>query len=488
MAKIVALGLDGLNPEFVKEWSDEMPNLMKIQKEGMWGSLKSAVPLTIPQVWICAQCGRGPGTHGVWDFTYRDEFSYGETKVVNPEITKRANLLYTILPRMGQKVGIISVPVSWPAPNIPAGYAVSGFMTPDLDHGFTHPDSLEEEINKLIGEYIIDIDKVDINCGKINKEYILKKIYDMDAQRFTLTKYFINEKNCDYVMTVLMGINCMLNLLYFCFDSKAKRYDPDPRYKDILHDYYIWLDKNTGELQKSLPENVVLFIHSGYGSQKLDGRINLNEWLIKEGYMSLLEYPIKLTSFKDAKVDWSKTKCWSEGYSGKIYLNVKGRESQGVVEVKDYDKLLDELTVKLKDIPDKIGSHLNTQVWKRDDIYFGPYAKYGPDLFMSFNKGRLGTSELLGHSRENIYSFDITKYPYDVAHSLYGYFVINGLGIPANGEIKEMSLLNVAPTILDALGLPIPKNMEKPSILSMVKKRGTPSSKEDEKAVRSRLE
>jgi len=224
------------------------------------------------------------------------------------------------------------------------------------------------------------------------------------------------------------------------------------------------------------------------GAQKLEGRINLNEWLIKEGYMTLHEYPMKLTLFKGVQVDWSKTKCWSMGYTGKLYLNVKGRESQGIVDPKDSDKFMDELTAKLKDIPDKARKPLNTQVWKRDDIYFGPYAKYGPDLFVSFNEGRLGTSELLGHGRGKVYSFDTAKGSGDAAHSLYGYFVIAGPGISAKGELKEVSLLNVAPTVLDVLGVPIPKNMEKPSILSMVKKEVTPSPEETERIVRSRLE
>jgi len=324
--------------------------------------------------------------------------------------------------------------------------------------------------------------------GEIDKERVLKKIYEMDSQRLTLTKYFINEKNCDYVMTVVMGCTCLLNLFYRCFDSKNRQYSPDPHYEGVLYDYYVWIDKNIEELRESLPGEVVLFIHSGYGAQKLEGRINLNEWLIKDGYMTLLEYPMKPTLFKDIKVDWSKTKCWSTGYSGKLYLNVKGRESQGIVDPKDSDKFMDELAANLKDIPDKVGKHLNTQVWKRDDIYFGPYAKYGPDLFVSFDQGRLGTSELLGHGQGKVYSVDTAKGSGDAAHSLYGYFAMAGPGIPAEGELKEVSLLNIAPTILDILGLPIPKNMERPSILSTVKKKEATDSKEAERIVRSRLE
>lgn len=488
MIKIVVLGVDGLDLEFIKQWSNELPHLMSIQKQGIWGSLECIVPLTIPSAWVCTECGQNPGFHGVWDFTYRDEFSYNEVKVANPEITGRVDLLRTILPKKGQKVGIINVPVTWPPPKIPAGYAISGFIAPSPDHNFTYPDSLKEEVRKLVGDYITDVTKVDIGWGEgeVDKERLLRNIYKMDSQRFVLTKYLINEKNCDYVMTAIMGINRMFNLFYRCFDSKGERYNHDSCYENALHDYYIWIDKKIRKLRESFGKNVVLFIHSCYGSQKLNGRINLNEWLIKEGYMSILNYPMNLTSFKDVKVDWAKTKCWSIGYSGKLYLNMKGREPKGIIDPKDYDKLLDELTSKLKDIPDKAGAHLNTQVWIRDDLYFGPYTKFAPDLFVNFDEGRLGSSELVGHTQEKIYSFDNANYPDDVAHNLRGYFAVSGPCIPKEGEIKGISLRNVAPTVLDILGLPIPENMEGPSILSIVGKRVV-TSKEEE-IVSSRLE
>ncbi|MFQ6066333.1 MAG: hypothetical protein ACE5K3_03525 [bacterium] len=142
------------------------------------GRLESTVPLTIPQVWICAQCGRNPGAYGFWDFTYRDDFSYLETKAVNPEVTRRVDLLYTILPKLMQKVAVIGVPFTWPPPKIPGGYAISGFTAPTLGHSFTYPDSLKEEVYKLVGDYIINANKTQVDCGRIDNERMLKNIYE----------------------------------------------------------------------------------------------------------------------------------------------------------------------------------------------------------------------------------------------------------------------------------------------------------------------
>jgi len=499
--KIVVLGLNGFNPKLAEQWSNELPNLIKIQKEGIWGDLESMVPFTIPQIWISALCGKNSGFYGIWDFTYRDDFSYNETKLVNSKVIQaRTSPLYEVLPRLEQKIAVISIPVIWPCPRIPGGYAVCEFMNSSADCNFsTFPSSLKNEICELTGTYVKNATgtNIDINYNKNkidDKEGVLKNIYDIDSQRLTLTKYFINEKNCDCVIVNLTGIENVLDLFYCCFDSKGKSYESESYHKDFLHEYYVWFDKKLGEIYESLHGDVVLLVYSGYTAQKLNGRINLNEWLIKEGYMTLFEYPGEISSFKDVKVDWSRTKCWSIGYNGKLYLNIKGREPQGIVDPKDYDKLLGELESKLEDISDKVGNHLNVEIFQRDDIYFGPYTKYGPDIFVNFNEGRLGTSELIGHTRGEIYSFDVIKNGGNTAHSLYGYFAMAGPGIPTYGGLKGVSLLSLTPTVLDILGLPVPKNLEGLSILDVIKfvikikKEEKIYSEKTKKTIRSRLE
>ena len=163
MAKIVVLGLDGFNPELVKLWASELPNLMKMQSEGSWGDLQSTVPPITPQAWTCAQTGVNPGQYGFWDFTYRDDFSYGQPKLVNSSMIKPAPLYRYLSHKRAKKVAIINVPVSWPPPEIPGGYAITDFMTPSLKRGFTWPDSLKNEVEELVGEYLLDASTSDTN-------------------------------------------------------------------------------------------------------------------------------------------------------------------------------------------------------------------------------------------------------------------------------------------------------------------------------------
>ena len=485
MSKVVVLGLDGFNPELVKGWLDDLPNLKKLQQEGIWGKMESSVPPIAPQTWTCAQSSRNPGVFGFWDFSYRDDFSYGQPKSIDCSVRdKRVNCLHKILPMIGQKVAIINVPLSWPPPRIPGGYSISSYMTPSLDRGFTWPESLRNEVHSLVGEYIIDATEAGVNYRHMEKDRVLKRIYDMDSQRFTLLKHFISKKQCDCVFTVITGSDRMPHLFYRYFDEQHRRYDPDPRYKNALHDYYVRIDKQIGEIRDTLDGETALFVHSAHGVQRLDGRINLNEWLIQEGYMVLHEYPSELTTMMKLKVDWSKTKAWATGYTGQIYLNVKGREPQGIVDPDDYDRLLDELADKIIEIPDERGNPLKTRVFKRKEIHSGPFAEHGPDLFILFDECRWNISEMVGYGQGSIYSFDTPLGPDDGADGLYGYFFIAGPGVPASGERIGATLLDVAPTVLDVMDLEIPQEMEGKSILGEEKPARTP---EDDEKVRSRL-
>ena len=445
--------------------------------------MQSTVPPGIPQAWTCALSSRNPGVFGFWNFRYRDDFTYGEPKTIDCKTKdQRVNLLYHILSMSGQKVAAINIPVSWPPPRIPGGYSISSFMTPNLEEGFTWPKSLADEVQGLVGEYIIDVGEAGLDYLQMEKGQALKRIYDMDAQRFTLLKHFITKKRCDCVITVIIGTNRMPHLFYRFSEEQHRGYDPDPKYKNVLHDYYVWVDQQIGDLRGTLDTDTALFVHSDHSVQRLDGQINLNEWLIQEGYMVMSKYPSKPTPFTELKVDWAKTMAWTTGYSGQVYLNIRGREPEGTVDPDNYDNLLNELTSKIKEIPDEKGRRMETRLFKRKEIYSGPYSDYAPDLFVFFHECRWKTNEIVGSGFGQIYSCDTFSGQDDGADGFDGYFCLTGPGIPAKGRHMGASLLDVAPTVLDVMDLEIPKEMEGVSISG---KKRTPE--ETEALIKQRL-
>jgi predicted AlkP superfamily phosphohydrolase/phosphomutase len=481
--RVVMMGLDGLNPDLVYQWKDELPILKKFMREGIHGKIKSTIPPITPQAWTCVLCGKNPGHFGYWDFTFRNEYCYGQPELVSSRVRdSRVDSIYKNLSESGKRVAIINVPVTYPPPEIPNGYSISSFMTPSIDKQFTYPASLKQEIRAIIGDYIIDASTSDTNFREMKKEDVLKRIYDMDNQRFELTKYFIKEKRCDFIFTVIMGTDRVPHLFYRYFDEDHKRYTHDTRYKHALKDHYRFCDQNLEEILNLIDESTVIIVVSDHSVQRLDGRINLNEWLIQEGYMRLKSRPKQLTPLSRADIDWSNTKAWATGFTGQIYLNVKGREPEGLVVPSDYEETLDELSERLIEITDEQGKKLETKVYKRKDIHSGEYSKFGPDLFIYFDNCRWNISELVGY--DSIYSYDTPLGPDDAGHGPFGYFSAHGPGIPKLGEILEADLLDIAPMVLHLMGVPVPRDLEG---TALSEKEERVYSDEDEKEVKQRL-
>jgi len=237
--KIVIIGLEGLNPDLVYKWKDELFNLSKIMQEGIYGEIESTIPPLPAPAWSCILCGKNPGHFGFWDSTYRKEYSYGQPEVVNSKVINgRVSTLYKILPEYGKKIAIVDVPFTYPAPKISGGYSISG-----SDKEFTFAASLKEEIKRIVGEYITDISTSGIDFEQVDKDKLLKRIHDMDRQRFDLIKHFIEDKGCDFILAVAQGTDKVARLFYRYFDENHPKYTPNTKYKDAIKNHCSYCPK-----------------------------------------------------------------------------------------------------------------------------------------------------------------------------------------------------------------------------------------------------
>jgi len=228
MSRVVVVGLEGLDPNLVVLWSNELPNLMRIHSQGIWGKIQSTEPLSMLQSWTSAQTGCST-------------------------VAIKADPLFRLLSKRGKKVAIVSVPGFSPPPYVPGGYSVSCSITPDLKN-YTSPASLKNEIEQLVGEYTFDVSLPDVDYRKIDKNTVLQYAYKMDNQRFELLKHFINKKQCDYVFAVLMGVNRVAGIL-----------DADKtENQNVLKEYYVFIDQKLGELYEVLNDDTALLVHSNY--------------------------------------------------------------------------------------------------------------------------------------------------------------------------------------------------------------------------------
>src|SRR5262249_52339203 len=151
-----------------------------------------------------------------------------------------------------------------------------------------------------------------------------------------------------------------------------------------IMDYYSYLDEEIGSILELLDEDTAVLVVSDHGAQRLDGGFCVNEWLCREGLLTLKERPAKPTAFSPALVDWSKTKVWSEGgYYARVFFNVEGREPQGTIPQSQYESFLEEMEAKFRALPDDRGNPMGSLVFRPAEIYRN-VLNVPPDLIVHF--------------------------------------------------------------------------------------------------------
>jgi predicted AlkP superfamily phosphohydrolase/phosphomutase len=178
---------------------------------------------------------------------------------------------------------------------------------------------------------------------------------------------------------------------------------------------------------------------------------------MNQGYLRLKESPRPGQRFKPSLVDWSKTVAWGEGgYYAGCFLNVQGREPQGVIPPGEYETVRAEIKEKLEALTDHQGRPMGTKAYRPEDLYMR-LERVPPDLVVLFGDLRWRSVGTLGH--KSVYSFDHELGSDDANHAQDGIYLVTHRSLEPRGRLDGPTLYDVAPTILRQLGLPIPEDM-----------------------------
>jgi len=452
--RVFVIGMDCLTPQFVFDlWKDKLPNLRGLQEKGLWGELESTIPAITVPAWMSMMTSKNPGKLGFYGFRNRAGWGYDELLYANSLAVKEPTV-WDILGKAGKKSVVISVPQTYPPKPI-NGCLIGCFLTPDTDSEFTYPKELRDEIWKNVGEYIIDVKDFRTD-DKVN---LIKQIYQMTSRRFATVRYLMDNKPWDFFMFVEMGVDRIHHGMWKYIDPTHPKYEPGNRFEKSILNYYQYVDEEIGTLLTKLGDETVILVVSDHGAKKMDGGINFNDWLIKEGYLAVKEMPQGVAPLKNKNIDWSKTKVWgSGGYYGRLFLNVKGREPQGIIDPKDYQSFRNELVAKLEAITDPEGKNIGTRVFKPEETY--PVVNgIAPDLIVYF--GDLNWRSLGSIGNPTLWSFENDTGPDDANHAQFGMFILYDPQAPGRGkEVKGAHITGIAPTILNKLGVEVPGDFE----------------------------
>lgn len=451
--KVLVVGLDSAPTLLLDEWLPHLPNLRRLAEEGVYGPIESSVPaITIP-AWATFATSKNPGQLGFFGFRNRLDCSYDRLATANATSLKEPTI-WQLLSQAGKRVGLMGVPQTYPPPQV-NGFVISCFMTPGADSEYTWPRELKEEIRFKFGDYLFDC-----KFRTEAKAALLAQIYQMTGQHFRIARHLLSSLPWDFFMMVEMGPDRLQHAFWKYFDPQHRKYQAGSDWERAIPSYYQYLDREIGELLAGMGDEVAVIVVSDHGAKRMEGSFNLNDWLIQEGYLQLAEPVTGVTELRRVRVDWSRTIAWGwGGYYGRVFLNVAGREAQGIVPPAQYERLRDDLAGKLAAIKDDRGRPMATRALRPQEVYHGPYTDQAPDLCVYFDDLYWRASEDVGH--DGLYAFETELGPDDAVHDQHGIYILRPPGGGGGRRLEGLRLLDGgAPTILQLFGLPVPEDME----------------------------
>jgi predicted AlkP superfamily phosphohydrolase/phosphomutase len=295
------------------------------------------------------------------------------------------------------------------------------------------------------------------------KQRLIDEVYEMTRRRFKAFRHFLAKDEFDFAMMVEMGIDRFHHGFWRYFDTSHRLYEPGNPYENVIRDYYKYVDQEVGRTLDALPPETSVMVVSDHGAKTMVGAICINEWLIHEGYLTLREQPMEPTRLTTDMIDWSRTVAWGEGgYYSRLFMNVAGREPEGIVPREDYDQVRDEIKAGLEALQDEAGRCINTKALKPEDVYRNCNG-IPPDLIVYL--GNLDWRSAGSVGTGSIYIYENDTGPDDANHAEDGIFIWHRPEEQTRSARSKYSIYDIAPSILTYYGIDPPDNMIGSSII-----------------------
>jgi predicted AlkP superfamily phosphohydrolase/phosphomutase len=463
--KVFVMGLDCAPPAVLFHTSaennlglkDQLPNLSRMMGEGIYGPLSSSIPCITVPAWTSMLSSKDPGILGFYGFRNRADHSYDRMNIATANAIHEKRV-WEILSDAGKTSVVVGVPQTYPIKPL-KGTLISSFLTPSVQRQYTHPNELRYEIERVLDGRPYDVDVPRFRTD--DKNFLLRQIQEMTEKRFAVIKHLLREKPWEFFMFVEIGLDRIHHGMWKFWDSGHPKHEPGNPYQSAIPDYYRYLDQEVGEILGMLDDDTVVMVVSDHGAKGMDGGFAINEWLRREGLLVLKDEPRYegLVPFEKVEVDWEKTTAWGAGgYYARVFMNVEGREPQGKIPARDYENVRDQLKEMIEALPDHEGKPMGSVAFKPEELY-REVRNVAPDLMIYF--GNLRWRSLGSFGLPDIYTFENDLGPDDANHDQNGVFVLWDPRRDQGGRyVDGLQLMDVAPTVLDLMGEPVPPDMQ----------------------------
>ena len=513
--KVVVIGLDAATWTLIRPWMEEgsMPNLAQLMRGGVSGTLQSVLPPITPPAWTSFMTGKQPGKHGIFNFVETEHGGYAMNYA--NATSRRSPTMWKLLNDAGFTVGTMNIPFTYPPEKL-NGFQISGMDTPSESSPFIHPPELREELVRQLGKDIqLDLRFLGSMTTDERRHQVLEEMEQMDEQWLKVALYLLENHPQDVMMFVFMSVDTVQHYFWQYMDKGHFLHDPAlaAKFGGAIRRVYERLDAAVGQIIAKLPAETAVFVVSDHGGGPVvDRTIFLNRYLAQLGLLHYKEnatsgfrafaqkgmragfslirgslssrQKVKLAAlFPEMRrkselayssftvIDWSKTKAYcSEVLAAppSILINLKGVKPEGIVEPADYDALVNEIIAKIAELRDpRDGQPVIKKVWRRDELFHGPFAHETADLILDWwSEDSLFSTQPSFPEDTNEPALVIREHkPSDASewggtHRLHGIVVGRAPAFKNGAEIYDPKLIDLAPTILHLLGVPVPADMD----------------------------
>jgi predicted AlkP superfamily phosphohydrolase/phosphomutase len=331
----------------------------------------------------------------------------------------------------------------------------------------SHPKTYSVYLGKLMGSHA--------TLGLAEDTWALNEKV-IDDQQFLDQAWLIHKEREAMLMNELENVAKGLVVCVFDITDRAqhmfwKYTDPGhpaleggqpDKYAHVIGDVYAGMDAMVGRVMGKLSGKDILLVMSDHGFCSFRRGVNLNSWLHESGYLALKDGAAPSDNEWFHSVDWERTTAYAVGLGG-ICINTKGRESRGTVSPgADVQALKDEIAGKLTALMDtEKDARPVRNVYDLKRLYKGPYLDNGPDLFVGFDKGyRVSWECAKGVVDGKLFKDNIKSWSGDhcTDYAVVPGVLISNRNLKADG--RAANIIDIAPTVIKAFGLDVPKHME----------------------------
>ena len=470
-----------------------MPALDRLLSQGVSGTLASTIPAITAPAWTSFSTGVNPGKHGLFSFIGGNPYLDHSGLDLESSRHVKAPRVWHILNHYGRRCGIVDLPLSFP-PEPLDGFMVSQLANWGINRFRAFPPELKESLMRKVpgGSARAMLDSV-----SISEDYIQFLIESVVYKR-QVDSHLMNAYHWDCFITVYEHLDVIQHFFWKYLDTTDPRYEykEAQRYQPLLKRFFGELDNSIATMVEAIDQDeTCVFTISDHGFGAVHRAVNINVWLVKQGYLrpaagsrqwtrsvlvsvldrfgltprDLKRYFIVsplarwiglswsararlrdlLNRAVDTEFDIANSRAYYH-YSQRqgIFLNPALPEA-------DRQALGLELIEALRDLRHPTEGHLLFErVVSREEAYEGPYLSDAPDIMVEPVYGYTVVSDI----KDRL----VTRY-LDVMsgyHRPEGVLVASGPGIRQGARINGASIMDIIPTTLYAMGLPIPKSMD----------------------------